>query len=659
MDSYMQTLRDQNPPAAQSAERRVPKRAGAAFALTLGICGAMACGQPAQENAAATPAEPSTGSELDPKVRIQKNPTDARQDTLLPSGRPPFPNMASDAWGKKVIAYRETLPGRGYEKASYREAVDRAMERIHAIEPGSEAAAASLATVAWTKAASDDERSLALSLLAAALVLDPAIENYRARLTDAHGLVMYAGTLPAETVLGQAARAFVAVAVGRVYEGEKLTDVLSGGPPLDADAGLFIGLSRRFQADRSDVAFQRLRSVVQGKAESARARSALAEGLLEMGLADSLLEVVPPESLGDAAYLMALRGRALVLTGQAKDGVMMLRTAAEKVSAAERGKVLYWLGRSLAQQGRLQESQEILQSLTGRPGYASEHAMLAALVAQVAGDYPKARERAESVCSSRGVSLGLALSCNWAVVDACAGMGDEKCVSLWGKRAVGTDGDVTRLQHARAALGIVGKAAGVDVDQALKRAHQLSPFDPDLAKRVGDKAVRGGNKMALLISGARRALFFEAKSEVELALAKVVKTNRSCRVCRALFARASADVDESARRALGAFQGEGPQLDEEDLLPLIHALGGSPIDAGKKVLQDLTSDQRPRVQKAAYQAIADLANPAARKERMEAKDKAGAAGMKNHDHDHDHGARDGTAPVPRLPMPGAPGGGQP
>ena len=408
----MQTLREPTLRATWPLGHNAQRRALASSALTFGIWVAAACGQPSENAPASVPAKESTASQIDPNVRIQKNPVDARRDTLPPKGRPPFPNMASDAWGKEVIAYRETQIEAGFATMTYREAIDRAMARLHSIEPGAESTAASLATVAWKKAAADDERSLALSLLGAALVLDPAIENYKARLTDAHGLVMYAGTLPAETVLGQAARAFVAVAVGRVYEGKKLTDVLSGGPPLDGDAELFIGLSKRFQAERNETAFQTLRNVLKSKAESARARAALAESLLEMGLAASVIDVTPPESLGYAPYLMALRGRALVLHGAAKDGIDLLREASEKVAKADRGKVLYWLGRSLAQQGRMQEGKVVLQSLAGRPGYLNEYAMLTSLIAQIEGDYSKARQNAESVCSARGISLGLALACH-------------------------------------------------------------------------------------------------------------------------------------------------------------------------------------------------------------------------------------------------------
>lgn len=635
---------------------RIGRLALVAAPLVLFLAGA--CSRPQESASPSTTNAPGPEAEPD-RIRVQKASEETSADALAPQGRPPFPNMATDAWGKKVIAHRESQSQAHFEGLTGPQAIERAMAHLHSVEPGSASTAASLALQAWKQAANDGERATALSLLAAAWVLDPTLEHHKARLTDAHGLVMYAGTLRQESVLGQAARAFVAVAVGRVYEGEKLTDVLSGGVPLDGDAGLFIALSRRFQAERDDAAFRALRQVIQAKPESFRARTALAEGLLELGLPASVLEAVPAGSFGQAPYLGALRGRALALAGQVKPGVQRLRAAVEEVDAADRGIVLYWLGQSLAEQGRFAETDEVMQSLAGRPGYANEQAMLEGLVAHMRGDFAIARKRAETVCSTRGISFGLALTCHWAVVDACAGLGDARCVELWGKRAVGTDGDITRLQQAKVALSLVGNAPNGDLEETLRKAHRLSPFDAELAKRVGDKTVPGGEVLSGLLRGVRHALFFGAKEEAERALQPIVTANPACRVCRGLYARAADDIDEAARRALQVFKGQGPELDEDDLIPLLDALGGSPIREGKAILERFAKDPRPRVQTAAMQAIFELANPQARQERKKEQGPGRQGSAAGPAHDHAHHEAPGTVPVPQLPFPGTVPGAQP
>ena len=53
-----------------------------------------------------------------------------------------------------------------------------------------------------------------LALLAAALVLDPTVDGYKDRLTDAYGLASYAATLGPASALNQSARVFVGASAG-------------------------------------------------------------------------------------------------------------------------------------------------------------------------------------------------------------------------------------------------------------------------------------------------------------------------------------------------------------------------------------------------------------------------------------------------------------
>lgn len=550
--------------------------------------------------------------------------------------------MATAAWGQRVL---DTWPGAAPsgQGAGYVAHLERALAELHAQEPGGEERVAAAAHAAFLEAPGAGERATAAALLAAALALDPAPTGYRERLVDAHGLAMWAGEIQPATVLAQAARAFVAVACGRVEEGQKLSEVMSSALPTDPDARLFLGLARRYLAQRGDAALAALRAVLRDKPESLRARTALAHSLLELGLAGAVLEVAQDPRGVRVPMLDALRGRALVLQGSTTEGLALLREADAALPETSRGEVQDWMARALVQAGRLEEAEAIQRGLAQRAGFASEAALLQILLQQQGGDFAGAKTTALSLCQRRGLSLPVALECQWAVVDACAGAGDTACVEAWGKRARQLDPQHARYFHARAALSLVGGVPADDmgdVEDALRRAHLLSPLDPKLGKRVGAESLRGDSALAATLRGARRALAMDARSEAGHALQAVIAQEPGCRVCRALFARAARDIDENARRAVAALGGRGPPLDELDLLPLIDTLGGSPVSEGRALLEGLARDERPGVRAAATLALADLRDPEARARRKEAEAQAPAPAP-------------GTVPLPHEGPPGA------
>src|SRR5688500_10828864 len=178
-----------------------------------------------------------------------------------------------------------------------------------------------------------------------------------------------------------------------------------------------------------------------------------------------------------SAWLDAVRGRALVLDGKLDDGIALLKASESKLDEGRRGDALYWLGRSLTQKEDAQKEVEtIVATLAARPGFVKESKVLEALLAQRAGNYPKARTMLEPLARGpEGLPLDIGIA--WLLVDACAGMGEAHCVDEVGGRALARDGDAGRLQVARAATTLVGKTAGVDVESAFREAHRLTPFD--------------------------------------------------------------------------------------------------------------------------------------------------------------------------------------
>ncbi|MBI1948692.1 MAG: hypothetical protein HYS27_23600 [Deltaproteobacteria bacterium] len=541
--------------------------------------------------------------------------------------RPPFPNLATAAYGQRVLEERSAaLP------PDATGTVAATLAALHDVAPGSEQRAAVLGLAAARGAKTEAERATALALASAALVLDPVVEGYQERLTDAFGLAAYAATLDQSDNVAQGARALVGAAAGAVAQARGLIKSVDDNPvpaAVSADVRLLLALSRRVIGDRGDALVADLRAVLKANPTSLRARALLAEHLLELGLFDEAIAAAgsPPV----APWLAAVAARARVLKGEVAEGIAALRDIEGKVDEGRRGEVIYWLARSLTQTpDGAAEVQSLASALAPRPGFAKESKVLEALLAQVAGDYTKARTLLEPLVPGPP-RLPVDVDALWLLVDACAGQGDLPCVEKAGAVVLEVDGDEGRLQVARAASVLVGKtdgaapeAAAKSVLEAFREAHRLTPFDDKLAAKVGEPVVGGGAAAAARVRAARRALARGgAGGLVEEALAPV--KDAACRACRALAAAATLDGQEGARRALKALDGAGPPLAESDLIRVIDALGGFPMDGVRAALAGLEVDARPRVKQAVAKAKADLQDPNARARRgIEAQHQHGA-----------------------------------
>ncbi|MCC7072129.1 MAG: hypothetical protein IT383_12445 [Deltaproteobacteria bacterium] len=538
---------------------------------------------------------------------------DAGVARVAPHKRPPFPNLATAAYGQRVLEERSAALPPGATGS-----LPQVMAALHDIDPGTEARAVDLAFAAAKSARTEQERATALALAAAALVLDPVVDGYQERLTDAFGLAAYAATLDQSDTLAQAARALVGAAAGAVAQGESLVKGITDSPSPTAvtpDARLLVALARRVVGARGDALVTDLRTVLKANPDSRRARALLAEHLLELGLFDEARDAAgaPPA----APWLAAIAARARVLGGDVAGGVAALREAEGKVDEGRRGEVIYWLARSLTQApDKSAEVQSLAAALAPRPGYAKESQVLLALLAQQAGEYGKARTMLDPLVQARP-RLPVDVDAMWLLVDSCAGDGDLPCVEQVGARARIIDGDEARLQVARAAAVLVGKAAGSAPDtvtNAFREAHRLAPFDDKLAEKVGDPVVAGGAAAAGRVRAARRALARGGASMLAAEALAPIK-DPGCRVCRALVAAAAADLHEGARRALAALEGDGPPLAEADLVRVIDALGGAPVDGVRPALAKLDQDARPKVKEAVARARADLQDVGARARR--------------------------------------------
>jgi hypothetical protein len=615
------------------AMANVRDRALVVLSLSLALAASgIGCPSPSAD----TPAPPDAGAarQAEPSGAPPAAPAGAGAAAI--PGRPPHPNMATAAWGQRVLEHHASKAPPAPEGVGGGAVLDA----LHEMTPGSEARAAELAASWFGSATSARDRAGACALLGVALVLDPTVEGYKERITDAYGLAAYAGTLETSDSLGQAARALVGAAAGAVEQAKRLIEVVATTPKLGTEPRLFLALARRLTGERSDAMIEDLRAALAARPGSVRARANLAEVFLDLGLhAEAIAAAtVPPASAGaPRPWLECIRGRALVLDGKVDEGVALLKAHEGKLDEGRRGEALYWLGRSLTSTSAPgAEIEAIVASLGARPGFAKEAAVLEALVAQKAADYKKARALVEPIV--RGVpSLPVDADAAWLLVDACAGLGDLACVDRAGGRAVAIDGDEGRLHLARGGAAVFGKAK-IDLEATWREAHRASPFDPRLAEKVGEPLLPGGTAAASRVRAARRALARKAPKVVDLALAPVA-TDKGCRPCRALDAAAASGPD-AARKATRALEGEGPALSVGDLMLVINALGAAPLDDAAKALDRLAKDPRAPVQRAVERARGDHKDPDARRRR---------------DAGELVGAPEPTTPVPGLPTPRGPG----
>ena len=526
--------------------------------------------------------------------------------------------MATPTWGEHVIKARAKTADTKLAGQGFQTALDTALAALRSTESGSEDRAVSAAASAWRAAQSDRDRATAATIVGVGLVTDPAVNGYKERLTDAYGLAAYAGTLDG-TVLSQAARAAIAIAVGRVDDGKKLISIMDKTELIDPASAYLLALGRYTAGERNDAVLGLLQDTLKKRPDHQRARELYARTLLQLLATDEVKRVTEGER---TPMLSAIRGRALVLAGDRAAGLKLLEEARAKAPETQKGEVLYWLGRSLAED-QLDASNEVLKSLTGRPGYRAEAELLGALVLQHNGAFEKAKASAKGVVIRRGVPSALLSDARWALVNACAGAGDLECVAKEGTIAADADGDYAMLAHARAATGLIGKNEKVDSAAALVEAHRFAPFDGGLALHTKEPAVPGGDALKAKVRAARRMLKRGAILLADKTLADAAKNNKTCRVCRALFARAISDTNESARRAARAIGGAGPELGLADLLETIEILGRSADSDVDGALKTVAKDPRAQVRQAV--AAASKSHAAAKNDDPK---------KKGDDHDH-------------------------
>jgi hypothetical protein len=556
--------------------------------------------------------------------------------------RPPHPTMASALWGEQVaLQLGRTIdaapPTPGAAATDARALLAQAVTALHTLEPGAEPRARELAVRAWKAAPDDVTRGTALAVAAMAMVLDPTVDGYAERLTDAFGLAAYAGTVDATDATGQCARAIVGAAAGASRQARALIDLVASTPTLGDDTRAMLALARDAVRDRSDAFFDDVAGGLRARPDGARLKAAQADRLLELCLLDDALKVVDGAK---APALAVIAGRARVLAGDDASGIALLQPLAERLTGVDeprRAEALFWLGLAQARGATTADAARATQAaLTLRAGWAKEGALLGAVVDVTAGNLDAAKKAllplAQGTPSSTVIVERIVVT---TLLDVCGATGDLACVDRAARRHRLLDVDPTPPLRARAAALAKASAtstttpmtpmtngspdAGVaDAGTATTTTTSPSPGGTPTAEELKQEADRlspGTSAQQRGLLAVRRALASKcperARSTIE-ALAK----DPDLRAARALAASFRATPLLSAQQAAAAITGKGAPLAEDDLVDVVDALGGARLKDTEALLTLLGKDPRTRIQRAVERARLDLKDPESRRKRL-------------------------------------------
>lgn len=536
--------------------------------------------------------------------------------------RPPHPNMASAAWGERVANELATTLGNVVD-GDAKLLLSDARTKLLSLDPGSEKQARDLALRSWKRAADDAGRGAALATVALALVLDPTVDGYAERLTDAAGIAIYAGTVDASDSIGQCSRAVVGAAAGSVRQARALIKLVDETPKVGDDVRGWLAIARDSTRDGSDAFFDDAKKGLASKPDNIRLHALYADHLLELGFVDDAIA-----SLGkrNEAPLVLLQGRAQLERGEPGGAIALLQPLAERLVAVDeprRAEALFWLALAqldgAAEGADLSSSKATIAALEPRPGWRKETLLLNAIVAAHEGRFEDAKKiltpltngtPTSTVVIERRITAEMLALCSVRTKDAA-------CVEKQIRRLGVLDVDAGRFARARSAVLTVDGVPSGNAAELATESSLMAGGGP-----LGDVVT-----LRKLVS-VRRAFASKAPSLAAGVVDELAK-NPTLRLARAFKMRLARDPPETARLAAAAVTGLGPPLAESDLVDVIGGLAAHKTKNSESLIALFDKDARPAVQQAVALARSDLKDPDSRKKRM-----ATERGDVVDDHDH-------------------------
>jgi hypothetical protein len=626
---------------ARPACHASPMRRVWSLASSLAVAATLGClrDPPAPSSTGEAQATPTTSSPTATASAVVTGTTG--QGTAPLESRPPHPTMAHASWGEQVAtrlvaeAASTTTAGTPVVTADGLLAVSK--EELLSLAPGSERRGLRAALRAWQVASDDSIRGTALALASLALVLDPTVEGYRERLTDAFGLAAFAGTQDPGDGVAQSARATVAAAAGAGRQARALVDLVASTPKLNDETRAWLALARYTLNDRSDAFFDDVTAGLAARPMSTRLKDVLSGRLLEIGLFQDALRLVESEP---EPALALVAGRAHVLSGRLTRAISLLEPLTVSLAGIDeprRSEAFAWLGiaRALDPTAAAAATAPLLGVLSLRAGWAKEAALVGALTDVTAGRLDGARQ---TLLAAFRLPPSTTLIERWftgTLLDVCGATGDVACVNRVEPLFREWEADPARILRARgnalssaartggraseeargpnAAEGSDDRSDGGTLEAAAAPAAETSTATMDWLGESARLAVgTRAQQEALLV--VRRALAVGCPRRARLALTEVLK-DPTMRVARALAISFAESPLAKAQTAAQALRGEGPPLALDDLLGVVDALGGAPLTDTDSLLLDLAKDPRPGVQRAVERARRDLSDPQARRQR--------------------------------------------
>ena len=410
-----------------------------------------------------------------------------------PLRRPPHPAMATSNHGLgalQALATAVTAPVTPVSPAD-------GLRLLASGGDGSAAAARDVFVHLWSQAQEDRVRAQAAGGVMAALVLDPAQEGYRERLTDAYGMQLYAGALG--TVTGSerqlsAARALVLAAAGRFRESNVLCAQVATGNTEPYSRWLE-GVARHLMGQGG--------SALAALDAATKAQSPLPHALLERARVQLALGNLNAARVDAQAALKAspkcspcrlVAAQALALDTDAGDA----RTGLEELSALTASKppepvlveALATAAVGEARAGNTAGTESLAVQMRSFKSWPGETALAEGLAAHLAGEHKVAATSLET--ASRALPSGLlrrealrALAVT--SVQANAPANALKALEALEGEAGGAADSATQAAGILAAMG-----DSVGAAEEHLRAYVLDPYSPEVAKAAGLKPRAGG-----------------------------------------------------------------------------------------------------------------------------------------------------------------------
>lgn len=533
-----------------------------------------------------------------------------------PLDRPPYPAMATAAYGEAVLKSLAASAPAPVEGVNSRQL---GFAKLDGAADGSEVEARTLLAAAYKATDDETQKAHAAAGLIFSLVLDTDPVGYLARLTDAYGIHMFLSVPKRGGRLVDAARTLVMAASGRMNEAQPSAERLAEGDPKEIWPRLAEGIAWGMAGEHGK-SMEGLNAAA--AIEGAPARVFLERGkvLLALGEVEAAAKdaAVAIKASPDCSRCKLLEAQALAFGTKPAEGVTRLDTlAASNVPEVVKAEALAVAAVLDAGLGNTDAAGARAEKLRGMKGFKAEAALASGVVASASGQAEQA-----VLALNEGIK---ALPPGPLRVHALMWLGRHSLALKNHARAAevlkmlekeaGPSAEAAELiAQAKEALGEAAEAK----DERL-RAYALDPYDAKRAAAAGRKVRPGGDGARTRVERVWRLLGMKAPKMAKPVLDEAEKldpTNPYLAWARMIHQEAldkMLHIDEepghaSGVAALDALKRSGKEPPTQVFprhmrLTLVDVLDRTDRSASLEPLRRFQGDPDPRVSKSVTEAI--------------------------------------------------------